>query len=419
MSRPSFTAIMGLCALVLVNLLPSPAPAQEVRPPEDAVNVPAAPDRSATGGAQTLEDILARQRGETLDDGFRSGNTGDPDSAAATIDQLGTLGGASNSDVFRALRYGTADVTVSARGPATGVLIQDGGMTWLEFRRGPLAKWGGIALLAVIGLLALFYLLRGRIRIEGPLTGRKILRFTSFERFGHWLLAGSFILLGVTGLITLFGRMYMIPHIGHETYATLAVVSKWIHNNVAWAFMLGLLIVIVNWTLQNIPNRYDLIWLAKGGGLFSKGSHPPAKKFNAGQKIIFWSVVVLGLSISVSGISLLFPFEFPLFAKTFGLLNDTPIPGWLGYGQLPTALAPQEEMQLAQAWHAIVAFAFMAIILAHIYLGSIGMEGAFDAVGSGEVEEEWAREHHGLWVEELEARGNAAGRTRPGAHPAE
>lgn len=375
--------------------------------------VPDSAPRASTGGAQTLQDIMARQRGEPVDDSFRRAATGNPGHAADIAAQLGTLGGASHAEVFRALRYGTADVTVTSRGPAAGVLIQDGGMWWLAFRQGPLATYGAWLLGGTLALLALFYLLRGKIRIEGEKTGRTITRFSGFERFGHWLFAGSFLVLGATGLISLFGRTVLIPLFGHQGFSTLAVASKWVHNNIAWAFMAGLVIVILNWTLHNIPNRHDLIWLSKAGGLFSKGVHPPARKFNAGQKMIFWGCVVLGLSISVSGLSLLFPFELPMFAKTFTVLNDLGAPGWVGMAPLPEQLAAQEEMQFAQIWHAVVAFAFMAMIFAHIYLGSIGMEGAFDAMGSGEVDLQWAREHHGLWVQEVGTKQAAAGTAPP------
>ncbi|MEO9779167.1 MAG: formate dehydrogenase subunit gamma [Sedimentitalea sp.] len=369
--------------------------------------------RAATGGAQTLDDILARQRGEKIDDSFRRDATGDPDSASAIASQLGTLGGASDPELWRAMRYGSADITVSSRSPAADVIMQDGGMWWLQFRQGPLATYGAYLLGGTLVLLALFLLLRGRIRIEGEKSGRTLTRFSGFERFGHWLFAGSFLILGATGLITLFGRTVMIPMFGKDMFATLALASKWVHNNVAWAFMAGLILVILNWTLHNIPNKHDLKWLAMGGGLFSKGVHPPARKFNAGQKMIFWGCVVLGLSISASGLSLLFPFELPMFAKTFALINDTGAPGWVGMQPLPEQLAAQEEMQFAQLWHAVVAFVFMAMIFAHIYLGTVGMEGAFDAMGTGEVDEQWAREHHGLWVEEVKAKEAAAGTTAP------
>jgi formate dehydrogenase subunit gamma len=360
-------------------------------------------DRSATGGAQTLEDIMKRQNGEKVDYGFKRNATGDPDSAASITSQMGTLGGVSDPELWRALRYGSADITVSSGGEVASVLMQDGGMRWLAFRKGPLATYGGYLLLGTLVFLVLFYLIRGRIRIDGQKTGQTITRFKAIERFGHWLLGGSFVLLGITGLITLFGRMAIIPLVGHDAFSPVAIVSKWVHNNVSWAFMLGLAMVFVMWVAHNIPNKTDLKWIAVGGGLFSKGVHPPAKKFNFGQKMIFWSVIVLGASISVSGISLLFPFQFPMFAATFDMLNGTGLPQLVGLGSLPAELAPHEEMQFAQLWHAIVAFVMMAIILAHIYIGSIGMEGAYDAMGTGEVELQWAREHHGLWVAEVEA----------------
>lgn len=359
-----------------------------------------APDRSTTGGATTLEDILARQRGEEVDNTYRSDNTGQGN-VEGLLGQLGTQGVASDSDMYRKLRFGSADVTVSSKGPAASVLIQDGGMWWLNFRTGPLREYGSYILGGMLIVLLLFFLIRGRIKIDGEKTGRKVTRFKAFERFGHWLFAGSFLILGITGLLTLYGRDFLIPVFGKEGFAVIAQGCKWLHNNLAWAFMLGLVIVTVNWIAHNIPNRTDLKWLAAGGGLFTKGSHPPAKKFNAGQKIIFWLCILLGVSISLSGLSLLFPFEMPLFAKTFSVANATGIPQMLGLN-LPVQMSPQEEMQYAQVWHVMVAYAFIAIILAHIYLGSVGMEGAFDAMSTGEVEEQWAREHHSLWLEEVQ-----------------
>lgn len=381
-----------------------------VRPPENAASEasPNAVDaRPSTGGAQTLEDILARQRGEEIDDSFRRNDLGDPESAAGMAAQLGTLGGTSDSEVWRALRYGSADVTVSSGGEVASVLMQDGGMWWLEFREGPLAKYGGYLLLGTIVLLALFFLLRGRIRLDAEKTGRTVTRFQFIERFAHWLLAGSFILLGITGLLTLFGRMFIAPYVGKEFNATLLIASKWIHNNVAWAFMIALVMVFVMWVIHNIPNRTDLKWIAQAGGIVGS-KHPPAKKFNAGQKLIFWSVILFGASISVSGLSLLFPYELPLFAKTFAALNDLGITSLLGLDPLPTQMSPQEEMQYAQLWHSIVAFVLMAIILAHIYIGSLGMEGAYDAMGTGEVDEAWAHQHHSLWLEELKSKESKA-----------
>lgn len=390
-------AFLSLLQLTLCFFLMSdPVIAQAV--PADANT---AVDRSATGGAQTLDDILARQQQQKLDERFRQENIGNPEAAAALSEQLGTLGGVSDSELWRQLRYDSAQITVSSGGEVAKVLVQDGGMRWLEFRAGPLRQYGGWLLLGTIAALGVFFLLRGRIRIDGEKTGRTVTRFKSIERFGHWLLAGSFIVLGITGILSLFGRLFIAPYLGKVANATLLDLSKWLHNVVAWGFIAGLVMIFVMWAVHNIPNRTDLTWLRQFGGIIGS-AHPPAKKFNAGQKLIFWSVVVFGTSISLSGVSLLFPYELPLFAKTFGFLNTTGLSELLGLGQLPVALAPQEEMQLAQAWHAILAFVLMAIIIAHIYIGSVGMEGAYDAMGSGEVDEAWAKQHHSIWLQEMQ-----------------
>lgn len=388
--------------VIVLGFLNGPAVAQDSSDAA-AVETP----RAETGGAQTLEDILRRQRGETINDSFRRDAIGNPDAAAAPTDPLGTLGGASDPELWRALRYGEADVTSQARNPGATLLVQDSGMAWLKFREGPLRTYGGYYLLGVIALLALFYLIRGRIRISHGKAGVTIERFKAVERFAHWLLAGSFIVLGLTGLIVLFGRNGLMDWIGKDAYATIAEASKWVHNNISWAFILGLVMVFVMWVIHNLPSRQDLVWFAKGGGIIGS-AHPPAKKFNAGQKLIFWSVIVLGGSIAASGISLLFPFEFPMFEATFGKLRALGITELPLYGVLPETMTPHAEMQHAQVWHAIVSFVLMGIIIAHIYIGSLGMEGAYDAMGSGEVDLNWAKEHHSLWVEEVQAREGKA-----------
>jgi len=397
--------------ILTFTLQPPPAP---TGPSSEAL----AAAREATGGAQTLEDILARQRGESINNEFRQ-EFGDPNSAAAIGAQLGTLGGSSDPDLWRALRFNEADITVSSGGDVAKILVQDGGMAWYEFRQGPLAHYGSYLLLATIGALVLFYLLRGKIMIDEPMTGRTVTRFKAIERFAHWLLAGSFIVLGVTGLFVLLGRLYIAPYLGKDFNATLLLASKLIHNNVAWAFMVALVMIFVMWVWHNIPNRTDIKWFAQFGGIVGN-QHPPAKKFNGGQKIIFWSVILLGGSISLSGVSLLFPFELPLFAKTFAILNDFGVNTWVGMAPFPTELTPHEEMQFATAWHAIVAFVLMAIIIAHIYIGSVGMQGAYDAMGSGEVDEAWAHQHHSIWLDEVKAKQAKSANTAPsGATPAE
>ena len=181
-----------------------------------------------------------------------------------------------------------------------------------------------------------------------------------------------------------------MPLIGPEAFATWSQWAKFAHNYISWAFILGMLIMLVVWIRDNIPDRYDAAWLRAGGGFFGE-RHPPARRFNAGQKLIFWSVILGGIALSVTGIVMLFPF------------STVEING----------------IQWAQYIHATVGVVLIAIMIAHIYIGSLGMEGAYDAMGSGEVDLAWARAHHSVWVEEEQARNASGPQLKGRAVPAE
>ncbi len=389
-----------LSLLLTVTLLALPAAAQNsAQAPGDS--------NGFTLKSDGLANILQRQQDKASDGSRYSTVPSRPDIPINTLPQ------GSISDIYRAVRTDTnGQVRVSARGPATDVMIQTAGMEWLSVRAGPLRTWGGYLLLGTIVALAIFYLIRGRVRISSGRSGILIERFNTVERFFHWLMSGSFILLALTGLFTLFGRVGIIPLVGRDAFAPLAIGSKFIHDYVSWVFMVSLAVVFLMWVASNLPSRLDWIWIKQGGGILSDDKHPPAAKFNAGQKLVFWSVVLFGTTISVSGLSMLFPFEFPLFSKTFGVLNA------IGFS-LPTDLVPQAEMQLAQLWHAAAGFILMAIIIGHIYIGTLGMEGAAEAMTNGDVDLNWAREHHSVWVEEGDHNPRPAGGQSTSATPAE
>ncbi len=313
-----------------------------------------------------------------------------------------SLGNTSDSELWRTLRSGFQG-TVSFPDKQKGVAIQSEGDNWRAVRNGPLSIYGAWLLLIVIVLLGVFFAIRGRIRIEAGPAGTTIERFNAFERFVHWLTAGSFIVLALTGLNMLYGRyLFAAGPAGtageftavHTAFAAITYYGKFLHNYIGFAFGVGVVLMIVVWIRHNIPDKYDLIWLAKGGGMFMSGVHPPARKFNAGQKGIFWIVAIAGISVTWSGITLIFPYEFASFSGTFAIIN------LVGF-DLPTDLTPLQEMQLSQVWHAAVALIFIAVIIAHIYIGTLGMEGAFDAMNTGRVDENWAREHHSVWVAEI------------------
>lgn len=297
-------------------------------------------------------------------------------------------------EMWKELRRGArGNVTIPDK--KAGRLVDSSGEAWRNMRNGPLPMYGAWLLGATVGLIVLFFLVRGRVKLEHGFTGRTIERFNTFERMGHWLLATSFIILALTGLNVLYGREVLLPLVGKEAFATITMTGKLLHNYVAFAFMFALLWVLVAWVRHNIPTLRDLQWLAMGGGILVKGVHPPSWKFNAGQKILFWLIILGGISISLSGLSLMFPFELPMFAKTFSAINSV-----LGT-ELPTELTVNQEMQYASLWHGIMAIFLTAVIIGHIYIGTLGMEGAFSAMGSGQVDVAWAKQHHSLWAEEV------------------
>lgn len=321
--------------------------------------------------------------------------TGPDKPLAGAVPGNTTEGNSADAELWRQIRHG-ARGTVAGQNPGGGLLIQSEGHYWQETRNGPMITYSAWGILGVIMLLALFFAIRGRIRIDSGWSGKTIKRFSDIERVAHWLLASSFIVLALTGLNLLFGRSLLIPLMGKEAFAAMAVAGKFIHNYVAFAFMVSLLLVAVMWIVHNIPSRHDLVWLAHGGGLFG-GSHPKAPKFNAGQKILFWIIILCGVSISLSGWALLNPYSTAMFSDTFWIFNSL-----LG-ADLPTDLAPIQEQQYQALWHVIMAVIMIMIVIAHIYIGTVGMEGAVSAMTSGDVDINWAKEHHAIWVEEVEA----------------
>ena len=270
------------------------------------------------------------------------------------------------------------------------VLEQPGGRDWRHFHEVTLRWIGGIAILGMLVLLVGFYLIRGSVRLESGRSGRTLVRFNAFERFVHWMTAVCFIVLGLTGLNITFGRALLLPYLGPELFTEWSQWAKYAHNYLSFPFTIGVVLIFLLWIAWNIPNATDARWLRQGGGIVGH-EHPPARRFNAGQKLIYWAVVLIGGTMAITGYILMFPFY-------------------------ETNIA---QMQTAQTVHAIAGVVFVAIMLAHIYIGTIGMEGAFEAMGSGEVDVNWAREHHSLWLEAEVAKGRVqepstpAGRAAP------
>src|SRR3954469_19566295 len=269
-------------------------------------------------------------------------------------------------------------------------LIQPAGRDWRDFHRSKLPIIGAVTIIGMLAVLAIFLMVRGRIRLDNGFSGAKILRFASFERFTHWLTASCFIILALSGLNISFGRTLILPLFGPDAFSTMTAWGKIAHNYLAFPFMFGVAVMFLVWIKDNFPNRLDWRWIKEGGGMLRNGKHPPATRFNTGQKGMFWIVVIGGALMSLSGWFLLFPY-------------------------LPANVT---ALQFWTIIHAVIAMLFIAAILGHIYIGTVGMEGAFDAMGTGEVDLNWAKEHHALWAEEEQAKGRAPS-TSARAVPAE
>ncbi|SDH69533.1 formate dehydrogenase gamma subunit [Bradyrhizobium sp. Rc2d] len=280
---------------------------------------------------------------------------------------------------------------VSIPDQRSGVLEQPQGREWREFHNVTLRWIGGIAIIGMLAVIVIFYLTRGMVRLESGRSGRTIVRFNIYERFVHWMTATCFIILAISGLNITFGRPLLLPLIGFEAFSEWSQWAKYAHNYLSFPFTIGVVLIFLMWIGGNIPNKVDVAWMKRGGGIVGH-DHPPAYRFNAGQKAIYWIVVIGGGLVAASGYVLMFPFY------TTGI----------------------EGMQLAQIVHSIVAVLFVAAMIAHIYIGTIGMEGAFEAMGSGDVDVNWAREHHRLWLDEQTARtGPNDGQPQPATAAAE
>lgn len=293
------------------------------------------------------------------------------------------------SNYWRAVREGVSGYT-AVSGQETGVLIAAGGTEWQALRDGPVAKyvpWGIVAMLLIVTLYHLFH---GRNNLDEPRSGRKVKRWSWFSRLVHWITAVSFIALAITGLSMLIGKTVLIPLLGKSGFALWAQTSIKIHNVVGPVFSVGIVLMIVLWIWHNFPNAVDVQWMKQGGGMIGKG-HPSAGRMNAGEKIWFWVVTFVGLAVSVTGLIMVAP--------SYGIA----IPEWASF--LPLVEGSRAQMQQANLVHAVLSLGWAAMAVGHIYIGTAGTEGALEGMTTGYVSTEWARQHHDLWYEKLEAQG--------------
>jgi formate dehydrogenase subunit gamma len=312
------------------------------------------------------------------------------------VDQPGN-----NADVWREVQRGDPNYT-SIPGREMNVLIQPparffgqdvrttAGEAWRNFRNGPVTFYGGWLVMLVLIAIAALYFGKGPIRLQHGLSGRKILRFTLNERVIHWCVAISFCILGLTGLLMLFGKHVLLPVIGYTLFGLLTNLGKNLHNFVAPFFMVSVLAMIVVYIRDNFPKWYDVRWFLRAWAFFLKNEEVPSGRYNGGEKAWFW-IGVIGLSVVVSWTGLIL--LFPNFDQSRAVMQD------------------------AWNWHAIAALLYIAASLGHIYMGTIGVEHTYDNMRHGYADENWAKEHHRYWYEEVKSGQRAGGGAVPAGAP--
>ncbi len=304
------------------------------------------------------------------------------DSQTTTVNAQATAENANlRAEFWRAVRGGNAgysSVTGSEVNTETNVLYNIEGENWRQIRNGWIANYGGWGLALVVLLILAFFVLRGRVELDEPLSGDTVPRWTLGERVLHWYTATLFIALSITGLSMLFGRAILIPLLGKPGFALWADFSINLHNFVGPFFVIGPILMFIFWVKHNIPTGTDVKWFFAGGGMIGK-AHPSAGKANGGEKVWFWIVILLGLGVvSYTGFALI---------------------GWVEqyFGITQT----REVSQTMHTWHAIAALLWIAVFFGHAYIGTIGSEGSLDAMTKGRVSVEWAKQHHDLWYEDV------------------
>ena len=360
LARPIGALILGVAlATSFAAFAQAPAPAGTKPPPDAPVGKPVPPNTAPTPGTKV------KQPAPVID----APAVSSPPTAAKGSTAVPGWNNPPQSWESASERPQYASIP----GRETNRLIQGAGREWRAFRNGPLTQYGGWLVVIVLAAITVFYLIKGTIRLKGQPTGRLIERFNAVERAAHWTMAISFVVLALTGIVMFFGKYIILPWLGYAGFSWLTIISKNLHNFVGPLFIFAIVVGFLIYVKDNFFASGDLEWISKFGGMFG-GHEVPSGRFNALEKLWFWGgLVLLGVTMGVTGLIL----DFPNWNQA------------------------REAMQLANVVHLVAAVLFIAAGLGHIYMGTIGMEGAYRAMRDGYVDEEWAREHHALWYEEV------------------
>ena len=290
------------------------------------------------------------------------------------------------ADLWRAVRgHLDSPAVTQVKGHDTSVLVNQKGDEWTAVRNNQLLPVGADFLIVVLLIIGAVYAIRGPVTLHSGTSGKEISRHSVNARFIHWFLAGIFIALAISGLILLFGRPLLIPLLGKSAFGVVALASKNVHNFVGPLLPLALILLFFNMVSRNLYERGDIKWFLKGGGMFGKG-HASAGKFNPGEKVLFWLTIFLGLGVSATGYILDFPTIASWIAATF-----------------PEVSQYRHVMEYSHVIHTVIGVVFIALVFGHIFLAVFFVPGTLQGMVSGNVDENWAKEHHDRWYAEKRA----------------
>ena len=371
-----FLLSMGLALATLGAAAQTAAPAAATAAPATAA-APAPADNSLGVKSANIFQIAP-------------GADADPKYKDQTNAERGQVQPGNNAPMWRSVGQGVTGYSSlpKSQAPEAGNLIQpfvqypgsrlaSAGESWRQVRNNIIIPYGAALLLIAVGAMALFYFSKGTIELHGQETGRKIERFTPFERSAHWANAIAFVTLAISGIVIAYGKYFLLPILGGTLFGWLSFALKNVHNFAGPLFAVSLVVVFITFVKDNLPSKDDVVWLLKGGGLFS-GTEVPSHRFNAGEKVVFWGGVLLLGAIVVGS----------------GLVLDMLLPG---------LIYERGTMQIASMVHGVAALFMMAMFIGHIYMGTIGMRGAYKAMREGYVDETWAKEHHELWYDDVKS----------------
>lgn len=382
-----FLLSIGLALWTLGAVAQTQAPASAAPPAASSAAPAAAADNSLGVKSANIFQIAP-------------GADADPKYKDQTNAERGQVQPGNNAPMWRAVGQGVTGYTSlpKSQAPEAGNLIQpfvqypgsrlaSAGESWRQVRNNIIIPYGAALLLIAVGAMALFYFSKGTIELHGQETGRKIERFTPFERSAHWANAIAFVSLAISGIVIAYGKYFLLPIMGATLFGWLSFALKNVHNFAGPLFAVSLVVVFITFVKDNLPSKDDVVWMLKGGGLFS-GTEVPSHRFNAGEKVVFWGGVLLLGAIVVGS----------------GLVLDMLIPG---------LIYERGTMQIASMIHGVAALFMMAMFIGHIYMGTIGMRGAYKAMRTGYVDETWAKEHHELWYDDVKSGKIPAQRSAP------